>query len=106
MSRLARLLLLLTVFVFAGPLQLLADVTGEILGSVFDPSAAAIAGAEITTTNTATGVVQDAVSDGLGFCTIQELAVVRYALTVKDDGFRDYEIADIIVDTTLLLTTM
>ena len=76
-------LLLMTIFVFAGPLQLLADVTGEIPGTVSDPSAAAIAGAEITTTNTATGVVQDAVSDGLGLYTIQELAVVRYVLTVN-----------------------
>jgi hypothetical protein len=33
----------------------------------------------------------------LGLYTIQELAVVRYVLPVKKDGFRDYEIADIIV---------
>jgi hypothetical protein len=57
-------LLLLTVS--AGPLQLLVDVTGETLGTVSDPSGAAIAGAEIKATYAATGVVQDTVSDGLG----------------------------------------
>jgi hypothetical protein len=89
-SRQTRLLfLLLTVFVFAGPLQLLADVPGKFLGTVSDPSGAVIVGDEITATNEATGVVQHAVSDALGFYTIQELAVGRYVLNVKKDGFRD-----------------
>jgi hypothetical protein len=79
-------------------LQLLDDATGKILGTVSDPSGAAIAGAEITASKAATGVVQDTLSDGFGFYTIQELAVIRNLLTVKKDGFRDYEIADIIVD--------
>lgn len=90
MSRRTRpLFLLLTVFVFAGPLQLLAGVTGKILGTVSDPSGAVIVGDEITTINSATGVLQHAVSDGFGFYTIQELAVGRYVPTVKKDGFRD-----------------
>jgi hypothetical protein len=48
-------------------------VTGKILGRGADPSGTAIVGAEITTTNVATGGVQDTVSDGLGPYTIQEL---------------------------------
>jgi len=62
-------------------------VTGKILGRGADPSGTAIVGAEITTTNVATGGVQDTVSDGLGPYTIQELAVGRYVLTDKKDGF-------------------
>lgn len=46
-------LLVLAVFVFAGPLQLQADVTGKILGTASDPSGAVIACAEITAINAA-----------------------------------------------------
>jgi hypothetical protein len=84
--------------VFASPLQLLADVTGKILGTVSDPLGAAIAGAEITANNAAPGVVQDLVLDGLGLYTFQELAVVRDVLSDKKDGFRDSKISDIVVD--------
>jgi hypothetical protein len=54
MSKLTRLLLL-AVLVFAGPLTLLADVTGKILGTVTDPGGAVVVGAMVTLQNSLTG---------------------------------------------------
>jgi hypothetical protein len=80
-----RLLLLLTVL--ASPLHLLANVTGKILETVSDPSGPVIAGAEITATNAARGVLQHAVSDGFGFHIIQELVLGRSFQPSKKTNF-------------------
>ena len=62
MSRLSRLLLL-AVFVFGGPLSLLADVTGKILGTVTDSSGAVVIGATVILLNGLTGYQQTVKSD-------------------------------------------
>ena len=40
--------------------------TGSLTGTVTDPTGAAVAGAKITATNAGTGVVNSAVSNGVG----------------------------------------
>ena len=65
MSKLTRLLLLV-VLVFAGPVPLLADVTGKILGTVTDSSGAVVVGATVTLHNGLTGYTRTVKSDACG----------------------------------------
>ena len=50
-------------------------VTGSIRGTVADPSGAAVAGAQVTATNVATGVKTSTTSDRSGTYNIQTLAI-------------------------------
>jgi hypothetical protein len=71
------------------PPQLQAQVlTGEITGTVVDPSGAAIPKAKVTITNADENVVQRVVyTDGQGQFTAPLLAIGRYRLKVEAKGF-------------------
>src|ERR1700722_5768704 len=65
-----------------------AQVTGATLsGTVTDPSGGVIAGAEVTATNTATGVARDTTSDSAGLYTIPNLLPGNYEVKVTATGF-------------------
>lgn len=59
-----------------------------ILGTVRDPSAAAVAGAEVTATNVATGVQQTTKTSSDGAYQMRYLAPGDYAVEVRAAGFR------------------
>ncbi|MBO0862449.1 MAG: carboxypeptidase regulatory-like domain-containing protein [Chloracidobacterium sp.] len=61
---------------------------GTILGTVTDLSGAAVAGAQVIVTNTATNLTFNAVTNDDGFFTIPNLIVGGYSVTVSKDGFR------------------
>jgi Carboxypeptidase regulatory-like domain len=65
----------------------LAQVGGRITGVVKDPSDAAIPGANVTVTNTATGGKQTATTDGQGVYSFPALPVGQYDLDVSAPGF-------------------
>ena len=60
---------------------------GAMSGIVTDPSGAAISGARVTVTNTATGTQNSTVTTGAGAYTIPELAAGEYSVTVIAQGF-------------------
>ena len=64
-----------------------ASSTGTILGRVSDSSDAAIAGAAVTVTNTATGNIHTLKSNGAGEYTVPELQPGPYKVTVDAPGF-------------------
>jgi Carboxypeptidase regulatory-like domain len=65
--------------------------TASIFGSVSDSQAATVAGAQVTLTNTATGLTRNTVTDSSGGFVIPLLPVGSYNLTVEHTGFRKNE---------------
>jgi hypothetical protein len=65
-----------------------AQTAGEITGQILDPSKAAVSGATVTATNSATGAVRKAQTDSQGHYALTDLAVSTYSITVEHDGFQ------------------
>ncbi|MBV9342153.1 MAG: TonB-dependent receptor [Acidobacteria bacterium] len=84
--------------------QVFAGVTASISGTVHDPSGAAIVGASVTATNTATGIKQTLTTNGQGFYSFQSLPLGTYTLDVQQRGFRAYRQTDITLDVNDALT--
>jgi hypothetical protein len=61
--------------------------SGDLKGSIFDPSKAVVAGARVTSTNISTGVARSTVSDATGEYRIALLSPGEYDLTVEAQGF-------------------
>jgi hypothetical protein len=83
MLRISLFLLLLPALVFA-------QGTVTIYGTVTDPSGAAIAGAKVTVTNSATGQSRDTVSAVDGNYVVPDLRVGTYHLAVTAGGFKTF----------------
>ncbi|HUB52157.1 MAG TPA: carboxypeptidase regulatory-like domain-containing protein [Terracidiphilus sp.] len=66
-----------------------SDISGDLTGTVTDPSGASIVGATITVTYTATGAVSEAKSNSTGSFRISLLKPGAYTLRVSAPGFRD-----------------
>ncbi len=65
----------------------LAQFTGALSGTVFDPSGSAVPDASLQLTNTSTGVQLTAKSDGQGQYHFNALAPATYQLTAQKQGF-------------------
>jgi hypothetical protein len=69
--------------------------TATILGTVTDPTGAAVPNATITITNMDTGFVRATTSNGTGNYSAPELPNGRYQVKVEASGFKTYEQTDI-----------
>jgi len=69
--------------------SLLAQVSAVVSGTITDQSGAVVPNATITATNTGTGAVREAVSDGLGRYQIPALPVGQYEIHAKKTGFQE-----------------
>ena len=89
---------LLAVAVLAGCLPALAQQTlGAINGTVLDPSGAAVSGATVTVTNTATNVTEAITTQKTGFFQIFDLPIGTYTVKVTREGFDTTQISGISV---------
>src|SRR4029453_8782927 len=70
--------------------DLWAQGTAQISGSVRDQSGALLPGASITATRTDTGVARSAVSNETGFYVLPSLPLGPYKLEVSLSGFRTF----------------
>ena len=68
-----------------------AQDTATLIGTVTDPSGAAVANAKITITNTDNGFVRDTVTNSTGSYSARELPNGRYRLRAEATGFKVYE---------------
>ncbi|MGA8873353.1 MAG: TonB-dependent receptor, partial [Candidatus Acidiferrales bacterium] len=64
-----------------------AQATSQISGTVTDASGAVVAGAQITATQTDTGVTRSVTSDANGVYSLPSLPLGPYRLEVKKEGF-------------------
>ncbi|MGB6942170.1 MAG: carboxypeptidase regulatory-like domain-containing protein [Bryobacteraceae bacterium] len=71
---------------------------GSLLGTVTDPKGAAIPGASVTATETATAVRRTIATDGSGFYAFQTLPVGRYDVEVRAPGFQPLRRTGVVVD--------
>jgi hypothetical protein len=91
-----RHLALLAMMLLAIPVW--AAVGGRIVGTITDPTGSVVPGAQITVTNTATGIVQHSASDSKGFFSFEDLAVGTYDLKLEKEGFKVYQKVGIVLD--------
>lgn len=71
--------------------------TASIVGTVLDQSGAAIAGAIVTATQTATGMVRTATTGKNGLFSMPVLPLGPYSLKVSSPGFAEFEQAGIVL---------
>lgn len=92
-------LALCTFAIAANPTLSLAQSTtqGAISGSVLDTSGAAIPGAIVTISNTATGFTQKLVADGSGFFKAPLLEPGTYSVTITSPNFAKYRADNVVV---------
>src|SRR5579862_1526108 len=69
---------------------LFAQAVSQISGTVKDATGAAIPGAQVTVTQTDTGVTRTAESDAGGVYSLPSLPLGPYRMEVKKDGFTTY----------------
>jgi hypothetical protein len=67
-----------------------AQERGTILGTVTDPSSAAVPGARVTLTEVATGLSRNAATDGQGGYVVPSLRPTNYSLSVEAQGFQKF----------------
>jgi hypothetical protein len=72
-----------------------ADVTGSILGTVRDPTAAIVAGATVKATNVGTNEIRTTRTDDTGAYRILALPVGRYTIEVTQPGFQRFVTTEI-----------
>src|SRR5215472_8615229 len=67
-----------------------AVAVAQVSGTLTDPTGAAIAGAQVTMTETDKQVTRSTVTDASGYYILPSLPVGPYTLNVKANGFKDY----------------
>ena len=76
-------------FVFCFTQALLGQaVNATLLGTVTDATGAAVTSAKVTTTETATGLIHESVTNESGNYTIPDLPPGSYSVTVESKGFK------------------
>ncbi len=80
--------------------------TGDIHGTVTDPSDALIPGCAITLTDQDTGAVRKTTSDAQGAFSFLQLPVGTYTVTASKDGFKTVSQKDLAVHVSTVMTTI
>ncbi len=84
---------------FVLSLPVLAQLTsGNITGTVYDPSGATVPGATVVARDVATGVESSTVTTSSGSYRVQNLLAGKYSVTVNASGFNKSVLNDIAVD--------
>ena len=71
---------------------------GNIQGTVTDPSGAVLPNAQVTVTNTATGVKHQSASSSGGVFSFPNLPIGSYNLAIKAPGFKTYNRSGIVLE--------
>src|SRR6267154_4683938 len=73
------------------------NITASVRGTVTDEQGAAIAGADVSVTNVDTGYSRSDKSDKDGSYSFQSLPIGRYTLNVSGQGFKAFQVKDVIL---------
>lgn len=92
--------ILCTVFFFVSFADAQTSATGAIVGTVMDPSNAAIAGAEVTVQSSVTNLTRKTVTDSIGSYTVSLLPPGNYSVTISAKGFKTQSIPSVVVNVT------
>jgi hypothetical protein len=83
-----KLFLVLLGLVICSPIAL-SQGLGSIVGTVTDPTGAAVASAKVSATQVGTGITREATSNTDGYYVIPSLPPAQYILTVRMSGFSE-----------------
>ncbi len=86
------------------PVTALAQGYGRITGVVTDPSGAAVPGANVTATQTATGLATTTISSGDGTYVFPSLRPAQYSIVASGSGFGKYQQNGIVVQADAAVT--
>src|SRR5665213_1110309 len=75
------------VLFFSGTALVAQTITGSVCGTITDASGAVVGGANVTATNTATGVATQTISNTSGLYNFQFLTLGNYTITVTAPNF-------------------
>ena len=99
MKQLRSALCVLSLLCLSAVLLCAQEITGDIRGIVNDPSGAAVAGATVEVTNTdRNAVIRTVKSDASGNFVAAYLPIGHYKVSVKVQGFRDFEANNIVLN--------
>src|SRR5579859_2131899 len=91
--------LLAFAFFWSGvPTQAQTSNTGIVLGTVIDPTGAAVPDAEVNLTNTATNIARTTTTNAVGQFTFPGISPGPYKVTVTKPGFGTYVVSNLTVD--------
>ncbi len=96
-NRVVLLLGMLALIVLFAPSLRGQLVSGSITGNVTDPSGAALPGADITATDTATGVQLSAKTNNAGYFSVSNLIAGTYNVVVSAPGFKELHRVGVVV---------
>src|SRR5215472_10474234 len=86
----SRVLVVALAILLSVPAAMWAQGVASVNGQVTDQSGGAVAGAQVSATETATGVIHNAVSSPDGLYVLSNLPPGDYRLGAKPNGFKDY----------------
>jgi hypothetical protein len=75
-----------------------AGVTASISGTVKDSSGAIVSGADVTATNTDTGIAQSQHTNSQGYYSFQSLPLGHYEVQVEQTGFKTFRQTGLVLD--------
>ncbi|HEY1212657.1 MAG TPA: carboxypeptidase regulatory-like domain-containing protein, partial [Bryobacteraceae bacterium] len=104
MIKLSRLMLLFLSIVFAG-VNLWAQSTATILGTVTDPTGAVVPNATVTITNTGTGTSRTVTSNQSGAYNAPDLQIGTYSIKVDAPGFKSYQKTGVVLNVNATVRT-
>lgn len=67
-----------------------ANLTGDLLGTVTDPTGAGVAGAKVTIKNLSTGATREVTTGQAGEYAAPQLEIGEYRITIEQSGFKSY----------------
>ncbi len=83
---------------FIAPSYLRAQAVGQILGTIKDPTGAVVPNAKITVLQEGTGVTRSTISTSSGTCSLPNLPVGTYNVSVGARGFKKASLTKVTVD--------
>ncbi|MBV8817567.1 MAG: carboxypeptidase regulatory-like domain-containing protein, partial [Acidobacteriaceae bacterium] len=87
-----------------GAMIAFADVTGRVSGTIKDPSGALIPQVQVDIVNEDTGIRETTRSNDQGFYAFPSLAVGKWDLEVRHQGFKEYRQNRLVLDVNTSLT--
>src|SRR6185437_3975857 len=89
--------IVVTFFACLFALQVRAQITSVITGTVADPHGSAVPAAQVVITNTDTGIAHPAQTKDDGSYEVSQLPVGPYRIEVKKEGFQTYAQSGIVL---------
>jgi outer membrane receptor protein involved in Fe transport len=104
MKRISRSVLLVFLFLTVFSMLSYAQGFGKLVGTVTDPSGAAVPSAQVKVVEVGTGLSRTIPSDAEGYYVISSLRPAHYNISIEARGFRTFDVKDVVLQADQTLT--